>query len=175
MPPSAAELEEIVTRPVAACRPPLAFERPEGRSLASLLVADAKGGDALPLLQMTLSRLYAAEAARGRVAALRRLPRHGAAVTETADEALGALGRGASRAAGADHRARRGHLADPVSGAPMPVIAALDRSAFEARSPARKPLVDAFVAKRLLTAEGDGVSERVRPTHEAVCASGRRP
>jgi hypothetical protein len=64
VPPTAAELEEIVTRPVGSCRPPLAFEQVDGGSLAARLVADAKGGDALPLLQMTLSRLYASEAAR---------------------------------------------------------------------------------------------------------------
>src|SRR6185312_12020726 len=65
VPPSAAELEEIVTRPIEACAPPLAFEQMSGLSLAKKLVADTKGGDALPLLQMTLSRLYAAEEARG--------------------------------------------------------------------------------------------------------------
>ena len=62
--PNASELEEMTTRPVALCEPPLAFERRAGRSLAADLVADARGGDALPLLQMTLSRLAAAEAAR---------------------------------------------------------------------------------------------------------------
>ena len=78
VPPSAAELEEIVTRPVAACRPPLAFEQKDGRSLAALLVADSRGGDALPLLQMTLSRLYAAEGTRGDgMLRFRRLSRHG--------------------------------------------------------------------------------------------------
>ena len=39
LPPTQAELEEIVTRPVAACHPPLAYEtRMSGRSLAELLV-----------------------------------------------------------------------------------------------------------------------------------------
>ena len=92
VPPTSAELEEIVTRPVAACQPPLAFEQQGGRSLSAQLVADAKGGDALPLLQMTLSRLYAAEAARGD-GVLRFTDYRGmdAAVTETANEALGTL------------------------------------------------------------------------------------
>jgi tetratricopeptide (TPR) repeat protein len=170
LPPTASELEEMATRPVALCQPPLAFERRDGRLLAAELVAAARGGDALPLLQMTLSRLAAAEAARNdgvlRFADYRGM---GAAVTETADEAL----------AGLDAAARgqlpnliaglvRDVAADPVTGAPMPVIGALDRAAFEAGRPERRALVEAFVAKRLLTAEGDVASQRVRPTHEAL-------
>ena len=78
----------MVTRPVAACDPPLAFEQKNGRSLAATLVADARGGDALPLLQMTLARLYGAEAARGD-GLLRFADYQGmdAAVTQTANEA----------------------------------------------------------------------------------------
>ena len=170
VPPNAAELEEIVTRPVAACHPPLAFEQRDGRSLAALLVGDAKGGDALPLLQMTLARLYAAEAGRGdgllRFADYRGMD---AAVTETANEALDTL----DEASRAELPALVAGLvadvaADPLTGDPLPVVAALDRRSFEARKPARQALVEAFVAKRLLTAEGDGVFERVRPVHEAL-------
>jgi len=63
--PTNYELEEIVTKPVAACQPPLVFEvNDRGLSLADQLVADAKGGDALPLLQMTLQRLFEAETQR---------------------------------------------------------------------------------------------------------------
>ena len=169
-PPTASELEDMATRPVALCQPPLAFERRDGRSLAAELVADARGGDALPLLQMTLSRLAAAETARNdgvlRFADYRGM---GAAVTETADEALAGLG-----------AAARGQLpnlvaglvrdvaVDPLTGAPTPVIGALDRAAFEADRPERRALTEAFVAKRLLTAEGDAASQRVRPTHEAL-------
>ncbi|MGP8267730.1 MAG: tetratricopeptide repeat protein [Beijerinckiaceae bacterium] len=170
VPPSAAELEEIVRRPVAACHPLLAFEEKEGHSLASLLVKEAKGGDALPLLQMTLSRLYAQEAGRGdgvlRFADYRGMD---AAVTETANEALDGL----STEARAELPALVAGLvadvaADPLTGAPVPVVAALDRQTFEARKPARAALVEAFVGKRLLTAEGDNVSQLVRPTHEAL-------
>jgi hypothetical protein len=92
LPPSSAELEQIVTRPVAICTPPLAFEQKDGRSLANLLCADASGGDALPLLQMTLSRLATQEAGRGdgvlRFADYRGMD---AAVTQTASEALDLL------------------------------------------------------------------------------------
>ena len=48
MPPSLAELEEIVTRPVAACQPSLAFEERNGHSLAARLVADATAGTHFP-------------------------------------------------------------------------------------------------------------------------------
>ena len=170
LPPNAAELEEMTTRPVALCEPPLAFEQKHGRSLAATLVADARGGDALPLLQMTLSRLSAAEAARGdgvlRFADYRGMD---AAVTETANEALATLD--------AEARAQlpalvtglvRDIAADPLTGALSPIIGALDRQAFELARPERKVLVDAFVAKRLLTSEGDAASRRVRPTHEAL-------
>ncbi len=47
MPPTAAELEDIIAGPVAACEPPLAFG-PSDPPLPQRLVADAKGGDALP-------------------------------------------------------------------------------------------------------------------------------
>ena len=170
LPPIASELEDMATRPLELCDPPLAFERRDGRSLAADLIADARGGDALPLLQMTLSRLAAAEAARGdgvlRFADYRGM---GAAVTETADEAL----------AGLDPAARRqlpnliaglvrDVAVDHATGAPIPVIGALDRAAFETGRPERRALTEAFVAKRLLTAEGDAAGQRVRPTHEAL-------
>ena len=168
--PNASELEEMTTGPVALCDPPLAFERRDGRSLAADLVADARGGDALPLLQMTLSRLAAAEATRGdgllRFADYRGM---GAAVTETADEALAGLD---------PARANNCRTSSPVWCATSPpirsparrrrVIGALDLGAFEAGRPERRALVEAFVAKRLLTAEGDAASQRVRPTHEAL-------
>ena len=93
LPPSASELEDIVTRPVAACHPPLAYEiDAQGRSLAEVLVADAKGGDALPLLQMTLQRLFDAEAKRGDgVLRFADYPGMDAAVTRTAEEAVARL------------------------------------------------------------------------------------
>jgi tetratricopeptide (TPR) repeat protein len=167
---SAGELEEMVTRPVAACDPPLAFEQKNGRSLAAALVADARGGDALPLLQMTLARLYLAEAARGD-GLLRFADYQGmdAAVTQTANEALETLDAAARAELPALVTAFVRDVADdPVTGAPAPVIASLDRPGFEAQNPARRALIDAFVAKRLLTTEGDAASQRVRPVHEAL-------
>jgi hypothetical protein len=89
--------------------------------------------------------------------------------TETANEALDTL----DEQARAELPALVAGLvtdvsADPLTGAPVPVVAALDRKTFEAQKAARKALVEAFVGKRLLTAEGDGVSRRVRPVHEAL-------
>jgi tetratricopeptide (TPR) repeat protein len=169
VPPSAAELEEIVTQPVAACHPPLAFQQQAGRSLASQLVADARGGDALPLLQVSLARLYTAEAGRGD-GLLRFADYSGMdeAVTQTANDALNTL----DAAARAELPALVAGLVsdvsvDPRTGAPVPVVTVLDRRGFET-SPARAALVEAFVAKRLLTAEGAGDRPLVRPVHEAL-------
>ena len=76
-------------------------------------MADAHGGDALPLLQMTLQRLYDAEAARGDgVLRFADYPGMDAAVARTAEEAVAGLdARARGGAAGVDHglRARRHH------------------------------------------------------------------
>lgn len=170
LPATTAELEEMAARPAAACEPPLAFERRDGRSLAAVLVADARGGDALPLLQMTLARLAAAEATRGD-GVLRFDDYHGLgeAVSRTAGEALDDLD-AAARAELANLIAGlvRDQIRDPATGRAVPVIAALDRARFEAGRPERRALIESFVAHRLLTAEGDAASRRVRPTHESL-------
>jgi hypothetical protein len=165
-PPNAAELEEIVTQPVEACEPRLSFETQDGRSLAARLVADAKGGDALPLLQMTLARLYDAEARRGD-GLLRHADYAGMdqAVTETANEALAEV----TEAARAELPALltglvRSFSDDPLSGQPIPIVAPLNRRMFESASLSRKALIDAFIEKRLLAAR--------RMTRS--CASGRK-
>ena len=108
IPPTVAELEEIVARPVAACEPPLAFGESDP-PFGQRLVADAQGGDALPLLQMTLERLYKAQEARGdgslRVEDYKGMA---AAVTETADDAIAHLGAGGRRRARRSGRRPRG-------------------------------------------------------------------
>ena len=171
LPPNDAELEEMATRPVEACDPPLAFERKDGRSLAERLIADAKG------------RRHAAAAANDAGAAGRRgsrARRRRAALSPT----ITALRRPSRKPPtklwrGLDAQAQhelpalvtglvRDVGADPLTGAPVPVITALERGAFEAGNPARKALIDAFVAKRLLTTEGDAASQRVRPVHESL-------
>ena len=168
--PSPGELEEMVKGPVEACDPPLAFETRDGHSLAERLVDEAKGGDALPLLGVTLARLYQAEEAR-KDSVLRFDDYRGlaAAVSETADEAMKTLDPSEKAELPALVAALVSDVApDPLTGAPTPVVAPLDRQSFEAGRPSRTKLIDAFVDKRLLTSEGDGAAARVRPVHEAL-------
>ena len=162
VPPDAAELEQIIAEPVRACDPPLAFEA----GLAARLADDAEGGDALPLLQIALARLYDAEAARGD-GVLRSGDYHGMgeAVTSTAQAALQGLPPEAVDALPALVAAMISDVtSDPVSGVPVANIVPLDRAAFTRDAPARAALLDAFIASRLLTADGDVV----RPAHEAL-------
>ena len=56
----------------------------------------------------------------------------------------------------------------PLTGAPAPVVAPLERKRFEDGRPSRTKLIEAFIEMRLLTSEGDGASARVRPVHEAL-------
>jgi len=166
IPPSAAELEEIVARPVVACEPPLAFGESDP-PLVHRLVADAQGGDALPLMQMTLERLYKAQEARGD-GILRAEDYKGmaAAVTEAADDAMAHLGAGGRAALDALVAGLVADVApDPVTAEPLPVVVALDRDAFVRGKPDRAALVGAFVEARLLTLEGGA---RLRPTHDAL-------
>ena len=166
LPPTATELVEIVARPVAACEPPLAFG-PSDPSLPERLLADAKGGDALPLLQMTLEGLYVAQEAR--VDGILRAEDYGgmeAAVTEAANTAMAHLGEGGGKALEALIAGLVADVApDPVTAEPIPVVVALDRDRFVKARPHRAALIDAFVEARLLTLEGGA---RVRPTHEAL-------
>jgi hypothetical protein len=170
LPPSEHELEDIVSRPVAACHPPLVFETmPTGHSLAETLVADTRGGDALPLLQLTLQRLFDAEARRGD-GVLRSVDYPGIdeAVARTAAEALATLDPAAAGELPALLTALVGDVAQDAASGVMPIIVPLDRAAFERGLTARHALVDAFIAYRLLTAEYSGGRNRVRPTHDAL-------
>ena len=164
--PGADELEAIIAGPVQACTPPLAFEQ----GLAARLASDAEGGDALPLLQLALARLYDAQAGRGD-GVLRGADYlgMGEAVTSTAQTALQGLPHEAVDALPALVAAMVTDVTtDPVSGLPVASIVPLDRAVFTRDSPARDQLLDAFIASRLLTADGDGARVVVRPTHEAL-------
>ena len=166
IPPTAAELEDIVMRPVAACEPPLVFGESD-TPLGQRLVGDAQGGDALPLLQMTLDGLYKAQEAR-RDGILRAEDYKGmaAAVTETADAAMAHLGDGGRKALEALVAGLVIDVApDPVTAEPLPVVAAIDADTFVRGKPDRAALIEAFVEARLLTLEGGA---RLRPTHEAL-------
>jgi CHASE2 domain-containing sensor protein len=170
LPPSAIELEEIVTRPVLACHPPLAFEVAGGKSLAEVLVADTKGGDSLPLLQMTLEHLFQAEKVRGD-GVLRFGDYHGMdqAVTQVASAAFAAIDESARASVPALITAFAHDVAlDPESGKPIVTLRPIARATFERGQPERKALIDAFLANRLLTMEDTGGEIRIRPVHEAL-------
>ncbi len=171
LPPSPSELEDIVTRPVAACHPPLTYETDaQGRSLAERLVADAKGGDALPLLQMTLQRLFEAEAVRGDgVLRFADYPGMDVAVARTAEDAVAGLDRRALAAFPALLTAFvRDVSVGPDGALEALTIVAVARTQFERGDPARVALIDEFVARRLLTTEAADGAIRVRPVHEAL-------
>jgi tetratricopeptide (TPR) repeat protein/energy-coupling factor transporter ATP-binding protein EcfA2 len=171
LPPSRSELEEIVTRPVAACHPALAYENDaKGRSLAEVLVADAHGGDALPLLQMTLQRLYVAEAARGD-GALRFVDYPGldVAVARTAEEARAKLPpRAVSMFPALVTALVRDVSFGADGGLETLTIVPVDRAVFERGDPDRRALIDEFVSHRLLTVEDVSGAIRIRPVHEAL-------
>ncbi|WP_437560493.1 nSTAND1 domain-containing NTPase [Acidithiobacillus sulfuriphilus] len=170
LPPTPPELEEIITGPVLACRPPLAFAQCDGQSLASRLVVDAQGGDALPLLQMTLQRLYAAEEERGD-GILACADYHGLAdaVTESANAALASVDEAARAQLPALVRSLVQDVIQGPNGSDLvPVVVAADRTVFEAQHPERMALVQALIDHRLLTSEGDAHSQRLRPAHESL-------
>jgi len=170
--PNTGELEEMVTRPVLACHPLLAFEvDAAGKSLAQVLVADAKGGDAMSLLQMTLERLFQAELARGD-GVLRYADYQGIehAVMQAASEVLASIDPAARASVPALVTALVHDVAlDPVSGKPVVTVRPVSRAAFEHGRPERTALVDALLGHRLLTVEQDAGGEvRIRPVHEAL-------
>lgn len=171
LPPNAIELEDIVTRPVLACHPPLIFETDSGgKSLAELLVNDAKGGDSLPLLQMTLEFLFQAEKARGD--GILSFSDYGGmeqAVIQVASEAFEVIDQTARASVPALITAFVHDLSfDPVSAKRTVTLRPITRKAFERGRPERAALVDAFLARRLLTVEDFSGEIRIRPVHEAL-------
>ncbi|MCK6454764.1 MAG: hypothetical protein L6R19_28555 [Alphaproteobacteria bacterium] len=61
-PPGPSEIADIIKGPARAAE--LEFEERDGESLAKVVNAAVRGGDALPLLQMTLKRLFDARVGR---------------------------------------------------------------------------------------------------------------
>jgi len=169
-PPEVGDFVAMVVRPVLASQPPLAFEKAsDGRSLALVLIDDATGPDALPLLQLTLDRLFAGAAARGD-GALRFADYHGIdqAVVEMASAAFAGIDAAASDSlpsliVGLAHDV----ALDPASGRPMVTVRPLARADFERDRPERKALIDSLLKHRLLVSEGEH-GERVRPIHDVL-------
>ena len=170
LPPTDAELEDIVRKPVAACYPPLVFETGvTGRSLSDALVADARGGDALPLLQMTLQRLFQAELTRGD-GTLRFADYAGldAAVEETANAALATVEAAARAELPAMLTALVRNVEMDPAGGVIALGTSVDRVAFERGLASRAALIDAFIGHRLLTVEAAAGRVRIRAVHDAL-------
>jgi tetratricopeptide (TPR) repeat protein len=170
LPPVSEELEEAITKPAAACRPPLIFETRNDRSLAEVLVADANCGSPLPLLQIALARLFDAQAKR-QDGVLRFIdyPGLAASVTQTAEDLLLTLDKEAQAEVPALIAALAHDVAaDPVTGNLSPVVTSVRRNVFERGRVSRRNLIDAFVNGRLLSIEGDEDDVRIRPTHDAL-------
>jgi hypothetical protein len=135
-----------------------------------VLVTDARGGDALALLQMTLQRLYEAEALRGDgMLQYSDYPGMGAAVAQTAQEAMAKLGERSLKALPALITATvRDVTLSPDGDVDALTIVPVSRTQFERGDPARMALLDEFIARRLLTAEETDGAVCVRPVHEAL-------
>jgi tetratricopeptide (TPR) repeat protein len=168
--PGRAELMDIISQPVAACRPPLTFETADGRSVADVLVDDARGADVLPLLQMAMAKLFKAEASRNDgVLRFADYPGLGQAVSETAQDALLTLDPDARTQLTALIMALVSDvIEEPGADALTPVVAGFERTGFEHGNPARTKLVNAFIGHRLLVTEERGQALRVRAAHEAL-------
>ncbi len=172
LPPTQAELEEIVTRPVAACHPPLAYEtRTTGRSLAEVLVTDARGGDALraPADDAAAPLSRPKRSAATACCSFADYPGMDAAVAQTAEEAMAKLGERSLKALPALITAFvRDVTLSPDGDVEALTIVPVSRTQFERGDPARMALLDEFIARRLLTAEETDGAVCVRPVHEAL-------
>jgi CHASE2 domain-containing sensor protein len=171
LPPTMLELEDIVTRPVSACFPPIEFERDaSGKSLAAMLVGDAKGGDALPLLQMTLERLFQAAKARDdRLLKFSDYEGIEQAVIKAASDALSSLDGPARACLPSLITALVQDLSlETATSKRVITLQPVQRRSFERGHPERTALVDMFVAHRLLTVEEAGGETQIRAVHEAL-------
>jgi WD40 repeat protein len=157
-PPGASEFAEIIKGPARAAG--LVFEERDGGSLAKAVESAVGGADALPLLQMTLARLFDA--------------RDGNILTFSAYESMGGLeGAIAARAEEVFEKASpaaqqtldailRSLVADMDENGQL-TIRTPDRSAV-ARDAASRELVDNMTEARLLVSADTGV----RVAHEAL-------
>jgi CHASE2 domain-containing sensor protein len=169
--PNPLELEDIVMRPVSACYPSLTFENnTDGKSLASILVENAKGGDFLPLLQMTLEFLFQAEKKRGD--GTLRFSDYGGieqAVIQVASEAFSTIDEAARASVPALITALVHDVSlDTITAQRTVTLQPVRRVAFERGRSERVALVDAFVAHRLLTVEDYAGEIWIRAVHDAL-------
>lgn len=162
--------DSIVVEPLSRSRMPEVIELPAQRGgiqfaagLVQRMIEDTVGGDALPPLAYTLLQLYERKPPGGRI-------RH-----EDCDAVGGVVGALQTRADRViDDLGRRGRreLALPV----LLKLATIERDSEPTRRRVRRAtlsetdnaIVDAFLAARLLKADGDGEEATVEVAHEAL-------
>ena len=167
LPPSSAELAEIVTGPAAAAG--LRFDpRADGTGLDEVLTTAADQPGALPLLQLALDALFEA---RDPAASLLTISAYDAfgglpgVVEQRAEATLAVLDPEAAAALPAVLRGVVDVTEDGIvtgRAGPLEQVAA---------SPGARRLVDAFVAARLLVAQTQYGATRIRVAHDALLSS----
>lgn len=166
LPPSAAELGQMVTAPAAAAGLRFEIDQTSGIGLDETLRAAAGDGSALPLLQFTLDQLFERRSAQGVLtfAAYRDLGGLEGALARRAEETFAALPEPARAAL--PGLARR--LVTTADDADAPVTARrTPMSELPDGTPARD-LADRFVAARLFVAEDGPEGPALRVAHEAL-------
>ncbi len=162
--------DSIVIEPLSRGRMPEVIELPAQRGgvqfsagLVQRMIEDTIGGDALPLLAYTLLQLYERKPPGGRIS------------DEDYDAVggvIGALQKRADRVMDDLERRGKRQLALPV----LLKLATIERDGEPTRRRVRRAtltetengIVDAFLAARLLKADGDGEEGTVEVAHEAL-------
>lgn len=177
--PDARALADAIRCPAEAAG--LAFERDKatGRGLDEILLADAGGADALPLLQFTLQRLFEGRRDRDDVPTLmletyRALGGIEGAIAAEAERAVSVLG---AEAQGQLPWLLRHLVTASKPGGASLVLHEMDfEDADLAARPGAAALIDALAAARVLVLDGGASAEshRGRLAHEAVLRSWER-
>jgi WD40 repeat protein len=162
--------DSIVIEPLSRGRMPEVIELPAQRGgvqfaagLVQRMIEDTIGGDALPLLAYTLLQLYERKPAGGRIS-------H--EDYDAVGGVIGALERRADRVMDDLERHGKRELALPV----LLKLVTIERDGEPTRRRVRRAtlsetengIVDAFLAARLLKADGDGEEAMVEVAHEAL-------
>ncbi|MGE0193458.1 MAG: SUMF1/EgtB/PvdO family nonheme iron enzyme [Planctomycetota bacterium] len=167
LPPDAEEIAEIVRGPAELAALSYEYDETLGRSLDTVLIAEALGGrDALPLLQYALTLLEHEKQADGRLtfAAHAALGGLEGAIGRQADRVWETLSRDARAAFPGVLRA----LVDVAEGSEVRATARRAPKRLVTSTPEATSLVEAFLAARLLVAEGSATGEVVAVAHEAL-------
>jgi hypothetical protein len=161
-PPGIAEIADIVWGPASAAG--LIFADHDNKSLAKTLIESTPSADALPLLQMTLDRLF--EKRDGMTLTVKAYGAIGGvegAIASHADMVFAKMSSAAQRELPALIRAFAEDVTYGEGNQVRFLARSIDRKKFEV-GPARQNLVQGFVEARLLVSDG----ERLRLAHEAL-------